>query len=290
MQDKRLGKYDLELRSPGQEITSEGGEMFITWQPRAALRKLRTDGDMGAAPVTMMRTRPPRDSCRWGGPRSRSATHSVTCCVTMGTGVVPGLCWRWVCPIGCWSWWCPASPQHTSCPRQSSAATSWKMSGLHSGPERQDAIRRKKQEGLRWFLKQDETRENNLLCHIRGWGVVARLGKWWAAGFSCHLAAVWCRPGRILPWLRTCTSPSARNRHESSKQCLNYKDWKHAFMIRNGVSPVRLSRTCVLKAGMKCWYPRNMARLMPVWCTETPLLSGLIIDFKKTPDGYSVLP
>lgn len=159
MQDKRLGKYDLELRSPGQEITSEGGEMFITWQPRAALRKLRTDGDMGAAPVTMMRTRPPRDSCRWGGPRSRSATHSVTCCVTMGTGVVPGLCWRWVCPIGCWSWWCPASPQHTSCPRQSSAATSWKTSGLHSGPERQDAIRRKKQEGLRWFLKQDERRE-----------------------------------------------------------------------------------------------------------------------------------
>lgn len=37
---------------------------FITWQPRTALRKVRTVGDMGAAPVTITRTRPPRDSYR----------------------------------------------------------------------------------------------------------------------------------------------------------------------------------------------------------------------------------
>lgn len=37
--------------------------MLLTWQPRDALRKLSTDVEMGAAAVTMTRTRPPRDSC-----------------------------------------------------------------------------------------------------------------------------------------------------------------------------------------------------------------------------------
>ena len=38
--------------------------VFVTWQPIAALRKVRTTGEMGAAPVNMRRTRPPRLSCR----------------------------------------------------------------------------------------------------------------------------------------------------------------------------------------------------------------------------------
>lgn len=37
---------------------------FLTWHPRLARRKVRTDGEMGAAPVTITLTRPPRDSCR----------------------------------------------------------------------------------------------------------------------------------------------------------------------------------------------------------------------------------
>lgn len=39
---------------------------LATWQPRTARRKVRTVGDMGAAPVTITRTRPPRDSYRRG--------------------------------------------------------------------------------------------------------------------------------------------------------------------------------------------------------------------------------
>jgi hypothetical protein len=34
-----------------------------TWHPRAALRNPRTVGDAGAAPVTIIRTRPPRLPC-----------------------------------------------------------------------------------------------------------------------------------------------------------------------------------------------------------------------------------
>lgn len=57
---------------------------FFTWQPRAALRKLRTEGDMGAAPVTMNLTRPPRDSCgsRFRECRSTDTTQTPqTTCV-----------------------------------------------------------------------------------------------------------------------------------------------------------------------------------------------------------------
>lgn len=37
---------------------------FHTWHPRLARRKVSTFGEMGAAPVTITLTRPPRDSCR----------------------------------------------------------------------------------------------------------------------------------------------------------------------------------------------------------------------------------
>lgn len=36
----------------------------LTWQPRAALRKVRMVGDTGAAPVIISLTRPPRLACR----------------------------------------------------------------------------------------------------------------------------------------------------------------------------------------------------------------------------------
>lgn len=72
---------------------------------------------------------------------------------------------------------------------------------------------------IAWCLKQRTGKEgwllclrtkDRLLCRRRGWEGEAPLGKWWAAGFSCHLAAVWCHPGRIPPSLRRRTSQSAR--------------------------------------------------------------------------------
>lgn len=56
---------------------SEGGAL-LTWQPRAARRKVRTVGDMGAAPVTITRTRPPRDSYRRG--RRKVYLEQMTSC------------------------------------------------------------------------------------------------------------------------------------------------------------------------------------------------------------------
>lgn len=42
---------------------SPHGHPRLTWHPRAARRKPRTVGEAGAAPVTIMRTHPPRLAC-----------------------------------------------------------------------------------------------------------------------------------------------------------------------------------------------------------------------------------
>lgn len=133
----------------------------------------------------------------------------------------PGLCGRWVCPTGCCSWWCPPSLQRTSSPQRSSTTISWKATWRRSEPGDGDLFTHfdtRNWKMIGWCLKQrtgkraavvSETKDR-LLCRRRGWEVEAPLGKWWAAGFSCHLAAVWCHPGRIPPSLRHRTSQSAR--------------------------------------------------------------------------------
>ena len=142
----------------------------------------------------------------------------------------PGLCGRWVCPTGCCSWWCPPSLQRTSSPQRSSTAISWKAIWRHSEPGDGDLFTHfdtRSWKMIGWCLKQrtgeraavvSETKDR-LLCRRRGWEVEAPLGKWWAAGFSCRLAAVWCHPGRIPPSLRHRTSQSARK--QTKKPLLN---------------------------------------------------------------------
>lgn len=145
--------------------------MLITWQPRVALRKLSTERDMGAAPVTMTRTLPPRDSYDQNKYIIKETPKCKNwACFTLVDSVsmrlfycaAPALCGRWVCPRCCCSWWFPPSPQQTSAPRQSSAAISWKAIWHHSEPgDRTFDYNKwnKKLDVLSWWLKQSERKQ-----------------------------------------------------------------------------------------------------------------------------------
>lgn len=74
---KRLILKPLRLISAGlkqQLWVYKGGRQWLTWQPRAARRKVRMVGDTGAAPVIISLTRPPR--LAWKGLKPKVKTKT----------------------------------------------------------------------------------------------------------------------------------------------------------------------------------------------------------------------
>lgn len=191
---------------PNKDTTEES--MFLTWHPRAALRKFRTVGEMGAAPVTMTRTCPPRDACR------QTATVkdlSMMVCVNrfktqtlyldfvedefVPQAVLPDDAFS---DLGVF----PLDGKVQEPFLESRRCTALDLQEL-SGTKMTSATNMKLQ-------LVDGSPLVYSLCHRHGWVVGELLGRWWAVRFSCHQEVVWCHPGRIPPFLLHRTLRSAR--------------------------------------------------------------------------------
>lgn len=178
---------------------------------------------MGAAPVTITRTRPPRDSYS----QDSAGLHSGTSCLDHMTCVWSNrrrTCTLWKMSLSHMLLFL-MMPSLTSAYFLSTAKFSSHFLKGVLAPlcTCVTGLVFTAMEGAgSWCLKQSERKEgaadaNHSLCHRRGWEVEGLLGKWWAAGFSCHLAAVWCHPGRIPPLPRHCTSLSTGRTRKSLK-------------------------------------------------------------------------